>query len=96
MTALVKLTDVSKTYKLGDVRVRALGGIDLTIEKGDFIALAGPSGSGKTTLSKIIMRALKPDSGRIVIDSVEVTPVPLHRLASLRRDTLGFTSRRST
>ena len=90
MTALVKLTDVSKTYRLGDVRVRALGGIDLTIDKGDFIALAGPSGSGKTTLLNLIGCIDKPDSGRIVIDSVDVTAVPLHRLASLRRDTLGF------
>ncbi|HEV8435579.1 MAG TPA: ABC transporter ATP-binding protein [Thermoanaerobaculia bacterium] len=90
MTALVKLTDVSKTYRLGDVRVRALGGIDLAIDKGDFIALAGPSGSGKTTLLNLIGCIDKPDSGRIVIDSVDVTPVPLHRLASLRRDTLGF------
>jgi putative ABC transport system ATP-binding protein len=86
----VKLTDVSKTYRLGDVRVRALGGIDLTIDKGDFIALAGPSGSGKTTLLNLIGCIDKPDSGRIVIDSVDVTAVPLHRLASLRRDTLGF------
>jgi putative ABC transport system ATP-binding protein len=90
MTALVKLTDVSKTYRLGDVRVRALAGIDLAIDRGDFIALAGPSGSGKTTLLNLIGCIDKPESGRITIDSVDVTAVPLHRLASLRRDTLGF------
>jgi putative ABC transport system ATP-binding protein len=90
MTALVKLTDVSKTYRLGDVRVRALAAIDLTIEPGDFIALAGPSGSGKTTLLNLIGCIDKPETGRILIDSVDVTGVPLHRLASLRRDTLGF------
>jgi putative ABC transport system ATP-binding protein len=90
MTALVKLTAVSKTYRLGDVRVRALADVDLTIDRGDFIALAGPSGSGKTTLLNLIGCIDKPEAGRIVIDSVDVTPVPLHRLASLRRDTLGF------
>ena len=90
MTALVKLTSVSKTYRLGDVRVRALSDIDLTIDRGDFIALAGPSGSGKTTLLNLIGCIDKPDTGRILIDSVDVTPVPLHRLAALRRDTLGF------
>jgi putative ABC transport system ATP-binding protein len=90
MTALVKLTGVSKTYRLGDVRVRALAAIDLTIDTGDFIALAGPSGSGKTTLLNLIGCIDKPDEGRILIDSVDVTGVPLHRLASLRRDTLGF------
>src|SRR5881394_1760341 len=91
MTApLVKLTNIDKTYRLGDVRVRALAGINLDIDRGDFIALAGPSGSGKTTLLNLIGCIDKPDSGRIAIDSVDVTPVPLHRLAELRRDTLGF------
>ncbi len=87
---LVRLTDVARTYPLGRVHVRALTGVSLEVNRGDFLALAGPSGSGKTTLLNLIGCIDKPDSGRIVIDGVDVTPVPLHRLAATRRDTLGF------
>jgi len=87
---LVRLLDVTRTYPLGRVNVRALTGVSLDVDRGDFLALAGPSGSGKTTLLNIIGCIDKPDSGRILIDGVDVTPVPLHRLASTRRDTLGF------
>src|SRR5438105_426361 len=91
---LVRLLDVTRTYPLGRVNVRALTGVSLDIDRGDFLALAGPSGSGKTTLLNIIgcldKPDAKPDSGRILIDGVDVTPVPLHRLAATRRDTLGF------
>ena len=87
---LVRLTDVTRTYPLGRVNVRALTGVSLDVEGGDFLALAGPSGSGKTTLLNLIGCIDKPDSGRIVIDGVDVTAVPLHRLASTRLHTLGF------
>jgi putative ABC transport system ATP-binding protein len=87
---LVRLTDVARTYRLGRVHVRALTGVSLEVSRGDFLALAGPSGSGKTTLLNVIGCIDKPDSGRIVIDGVDVTPVPLHRLATTRLDTLGF------
>jgi putative ABC transport system ATP-binding protein len=87
---LVRLTDVAKSYPLGRVPVRALTAVSLDVSRGDFLALAGPSGSGKTTLLNLIGCIDKPDSGRIVIDGVDVTHVPLHRLAATRRDTLGF------
>ena len=87
---LVRLTDIARTYPLGRVHVRALTGVSLDVTRGDFLALAGPSGSGKTTLLNLIGCIDKPDSGRIVIDGVDVTRVPLHRLAATRRDTLGF------
>jgi putative ABC transport system ATP-binding protein len=87
---LIRLLDVTRTYPLGRVNVRALTGVSLDVDRGDFLALAGPSGSGKTTLLNLIGCIDKPDSGRIVIDGVDVTPVPLHRLASTRLHTLGF------
>jgi putative ABC transport system ATP-binding protein len=87
---VITLDGVSKTYRLGRIRVRALADVTLTIASGDFIALAGPSGSGKTTLLNLIGCIDKPDSGRIVVDDVDVTAIPLHRLAPLRRDALGF------
>jgi putative ABC transport system ATP-binding protein len=87
---LVRLTEITRTYPLGRVQVRALTGVSLDIARGDFLALAGPSGSGKTTLLNLIGCIDKPDSGRVVIDGIDVTDVPLHRLAATRRDTLGF------
>jgi putative ABC transport system ATP-binding protein len=88
--SLIRLLDVTRTYPLGRVNVRALTGVSLDVDRGDFLALAGPSGSGKTTLLNLIGCIDKPDSGRILIDGVDVTAVPLHRLAATRRDTLGF------
>lgn len=87
---VIALTGVNKTYPLGRIRVRALTDVNLTIGRGELLALAGPSGSGKTTLLNLIGCIDKPDDGRIVVDDVDVTPVPLHRLSTLRRNTLGF------
>ena len=87
---LIALDGVNKTYRLGRVRVSALDGVALTIARGDFVAIAGPSGSGKTTLLNLIGCIDKPDAGRIVIDDVDVTRTPLHRLSPLRLNTLGF------
>ncbi len=87
---LVHLTGVTRNYRLGSVSVPALTGISIDIDPGELVALAGPSGSGKTTLLNLIGCIDKPDSGRIVIDGVDITAVPLNRLAALRRSTLGF------
>jgi len=87
---IVGLTEISKSYRLGAVRVEALAGVSFDIARGDFVAVAGPSGSGKTTLLNIIGCIDKPDQGRIVIDDVDVTRVPLHRLTAMRRDAIGF------
>jgi putative ABC transport system ATP-binding protein len=88
--SVVQLTSVEKSYPLGRVSVRALSGVSLDVQRGDFLALAGPSGSGKTTLLNLIGCIDKPDAGRVVIDGVDVTGVPLHRLAATRREVLGF------
>src|SRR5436190_9020624 len=88
--SVVQLTSIDKSYRLGRVSVRALADVSLDITRGDFLALAGPSGSGKTTLLNLIGCIDKPDRGRIVIDGADVTALPLHRLAALRRDTLGY------
>ena len=87
---LIRLTNVNKSYRLGRVEVRALDGVDLHVDRGDFLALAGPSGSGKTTLLNLIGCIDKPNGGRVVIDGVDVTAVPLHRLAATRRDAIGY------
>jgi putative ABC transport system ATP-binding protein len=87
---LVHLAGVTRNYRLGSVSVPALTGISIDIDPGELVALAGPSGSGKTTLLNLIGCIDKPDSGRIVIDGVDLTAIPLNRLAALRRSTLGF------
>lgn len=88
--AVVRLSSVTKSYRLGHVSVRALTDVSVEIKTGDFVALAGPSGSGKTTLLNLIGCIDKPDSGRINVNGVDVTDLPLHRLAGLRLNTLGF------
>jgi putative ABC transport system ATP-binding protein len=87
---LIHLTNVTKSYRLGKVDVRALDGVDLDVGRSELVALAGPSGSGKTTLLNLVGCIDKPNRGRIVLDGVDVTDVPLHRLAATRRDALGY------
>ena len=88
--AVVQLNSVSKSYRLGRILVQAVDAVTLDIARGELVALAGPSGSGKTTLLNLIGCIDKPDAGRVVIDGVDVTAVPLHRLARTRAEVLGF------
>jgi putative ABC transport system ATP-binding protein len=87
---VVRLEGISKSYRLGRVHVPALADVSLDVARGDFLALAGPSGSGKTTLLNLIGCIDKPNAGRIVVDGVDVTALPLHRLAATRAEVLGF------
>jgi putative ABC transport system ATP-binding protein len=87
---LVECVDVVKTYRQGQVKVTALAGINLTIEKGSFIALAGPSGSGKTTLLNLIGGLDTPDSGSIAVDGLEYQNLKQSQLAKLRLQKVGF------
>ncbi|HEU4521897.1 MAG TPA: ABC transporter ATP-binding protein [Thermoanaerobaculia bacterium] len=87
---LVQLREVSKSYRLGRTLIPAATGVTVEISRGDLVALAGPSGSGKSTLLNIIGCIDKPDRGTVKIDSVDVTAVPLHRLAEMRRQSIGF------
>jgi putative ABC transport system ATP-binding protein len=90
MKPIVDLQQITKSYKLGRVRVPALHEVNEQILPGEFVALAGPSGSGKTTLLNIIGCIDKPDGGVIAIDGRDVTAIPLHKLAALRRASLGY------
>ena len=87
---IVKLTGVRKTYSLGKVSVEAVKGIDLAIEKGDFISIAGPSGSGKTTILNMIGCIDTPTEGSVEIDGRSTGSLSDKALTALRHETLGF------
>jgi len=87
---IVECRDVIKTYQQGKVEVRALRGVNLSIHKGGFAALAGPSGSGKTTLLNIIGGLDYPDSGSITLDGNIINKMSQSKLANLRLHNVGF------
>ena len=84
MNAVVEAVDLKKTYMLGKVPVEALRGVNLKVEKGDFVAVLGPSGSGKSTLLNLIGALDKPTSGTLRIDGVDVSKINDSQLADLR------------
>jgi putative ABC transport system ATP-binding protein len=89
MPAVVEAVDLKKTYMLGKIPVEALRGVNLKVEKGDFLAVLGPSGSGKSTLLNLIGALDKPTSGTLLIDGVDVSKLNDNHLADLRRR-VGF------
>jgi len=88
-TPVVETADLKKTYILGKVPVNALRGVNLKVEKGDFLAILGPSGSGKSTLLNMIGALDKPTEGKVFIDGVDVSTLNDNQLADLRRS-IGF------
>jgi len=90
MSALLALESVSKTYGEGGGMVRALDGVDLTINEGEFVAIMGPSGSGKSTAMNILGCLDSPTKGRFLFNDVDVTKLTRDGRALLRRNFLGF------
>ena len=90
MAALLALENVSKTYGEGGGMVRALDGVDLTINGGEFVAIMGPSGSGKSTAMNILGCLDSPTKGRFLFNDVDVTKLTRDGRALLRRNFLGF------
>lgn len=88
--ALVELQGVTKIYRLGEVEVPALRGVDLTVFPGDFLALMGPSGSGKSTLLHVLGLLDRPTAGRVLWEGADVTRLNGGRLAELRGRRIGF------
>ncbi len=86
----IQLNAVKKSYLLGETKVEALRGITLSIEKGDFLAIAGPSGSGKSTILNLIGCIDIPTAGTVIIDGKEVETLGDKELTRYRREKLGF------
>jgi len=87
---IVECIDVQKTYQQGQVEVHALKDISLTIEKGEFLAVAGPSGSGKTTLLNLVGGLDVSDTGNIIVDGNAFDQMSPSQLANLRLHKVGF------
>jgi putative ABC transport system ATP-binding protein len=88
--AIVQLENVCKVYGMGDIEVRALNGVSLTVEQGEYCSIMGASGSGKSTAMNIIGCLDRPTSGRYFLDGVDVARMPEGELAKIRNLKLGF------
>ncbi len=87
---VVRLTDVVKTYVMGDNEVRALQGVSFEIEQGEFLSIMGPSGSGKSTCMNMIGCLDRPTSGIVEINGKQTSKMTEKELAVLRNQTVGF------
>jgi len=88
--ALVRLVDVHKTYRTGEMEVPAVRGVSLEIKRGEFVALMGASGSGKSTLMNILGCLDRPTSGHYLLDDADVSGLDRDRLADIRNRKIGF------
>jgi len=89
--AILEVTDLSKTYRDGEVLAEVLKGISFSVLPGEFVAIQGPSGAGKSTLLNLLGALDKPDTGRIVVDGLELTAdIKNERVERFRRDKIGF------
>ena len=90
MADFVELKHITKVYKMGEVEIRAVDGIDFEIEKGELVVIVGPSGAGKTTVLNILGGMDTATSGKIIVDGADITRYNERQLTSYRRDDIGF------
>ena len=87
---LIKLENVTKVYRMGEVDVYALNGVDISIEQGEMLSIVGTSGSGKSTLLNLLGCLDRPTSGRYMLDGMDVSRLNDNKLAELRSKKFGF------
>lgn len=90
MKDFVKLQDITKIYKMGEVEIRAADNISFSIDKGEFVVIVGPSGAGKTTVLNILGGMDTATSGTLLVDGEEITAYNSRRLTEYRREDIGF------
>lgn len=90
MDTFVKLENITKIYHMGEVEIRAVDGIDFSIQKGEFVVIVGPSGAGKTTVLNILGGMDTASGGRITVDGQDITKYSERQLTEYRRDDIGF------
>ncbi len=87
---MIEISDLRKIYRMGNVEVKALDGVTLDIEKGEFLGIMGPSGSGKTTLLHMLGLLDLPSSGNIVIDGMDISRFSDYEKTMFRLYKLGY------
>ena len=92
MTVLLEVKDLQKVYttRFGGTSVTALRNVNLSVEKGEYIAIMGESGSGKTTLLNILAALDRPTRGQVLLDGNDITAISEKELSAFRRSNLGF------
>jgi putative ABC transport system ATP-binding protein len=88
--ALIEAKDITKIYRIGEIQVKALSNVSLTIEKGEFMAVMGPSGSGKSTFMNILGCLDKPTSGEYFLEGIRIGNLDRDELAGIRNKEIGF------
>lgn len=90
MNSYVKLENVIKTYKMGEVSINAVDGVEFSIEKGEFVIIVGPSGAGKTTVLNILGGMDTATAGKILVDGTDIGTLKGKKLTRYRREDIGF------
>jgi putative ABC transport system ATP-binding protein len=88
--AVIEMRGIQRHYALGDITVRAIRGLDLSVEKGEFVSVMGPSGSGKSTLMNILGCLDKPTAGSYCLCDTDVSKVSPNEFAAIRNGSIGF------
>ena len=87
---MIRIENLKKSYFLGDEEIKAIDDITLNVEKGEYLAIVGPSGSGKSTLMNVIGLLDVADSGKYILDGVDISSASEDKLAKIRNEKIGF------
>lgn len=90
MSSFVELNEVKKEYKMGEVIIKAVDGVNFQIEEGEFVVIVGPSGAGKTTVLNVLGGMDSCSSGTVIVDGVDISKFGKVQLTKYRRDDIGF------